>query len=215
MPELRIQIPKSLDDRINAAKPDFLTRSSFVCVLLDRTLTQGLTRAVDYAPTVSVGETREEFLPTENLQLQQPASEEMSSDLLTLEGLGLPLETKKINKTKNIQSENKKPRVNNKVRRTIATPEFDAFWKAYQSCSKKANCQSKFNAWECWQQLVPDVPPADLISAAQKAVEQVDQLEASGQFCAPLPDAFRWLRDERYVVLLEAHTPAQTQTVYL
>ena len=43
MPELRIQIPKSLDDRINAAKPDFLTRSSYVCVLLDKSLTERAT----------------------------------------------------------------------------------------------------------------------------------------------------------------------------
>ena len=34
MPELRIQIPKGLDDKLNAAKPDFLDRKSFVCLLL-------------------------------------------------------------------------------------------------------------------------------------------------------------------------------------
>lgn len=101
------------------------------------------------------------------------------------------------------------------MKRTKGTPEFEQFWAAYQASPKKANCQSKAKAWECWEQLVPDVDPADLISAAQKAVEQVESLERAGEFCAPLPDAFRWLRDERYVVLLESHTPAQTKPSWM
>ena len=75
---------------------------------------------------------------------------------------------------------------------------------------KKANCQSKAKAWECWAQLVPDLDPAQLVNAAQKAVDEINRLEGMGEFCAPLPDAFRWLRDERYAVLLEDHIPAQS-----
>ena len=115
-----------------------------------------------------------------------------------------------------LNTSNKERKVrSSKVKRTKGTPEFEQFWVVYQSCPKKANAQSKFKAWECWEQLVPEVDAQDLISAAQKAVDEVKALDRANEFCAPLPDAFRWLRDERYLVLLEAHTPAQTQTVYL
>ena len=110
---------------------------------------------------------------------------------------------------------NKREVRSSKVKRTKGTPEFEQFWVVYQSCPKKANCQSKAKAWECWDQLVPDVPASDLIRAAQRAVDEANDREMAGEFCAPLPDAFRWLRDERYAVLLEGHTPAQTQRIKL
>ena len=110
---------------------------------------------------------------------------------------------------------NKREVRSSKVKRTKGTPEFEQFWVVYQSCPKKANCQSKAKAWECWDQLVPDLDPAQLIKAAQRAVDEANDREMAGEFCAPLPDAFRWLRDERYAVLLEGHTPAQTQRIKL
>ena len=115
-----------------------------------------------------------------------------------------------------LNTSNKERKVrSSKVKRTKGTPEFEQFWVVYQSCPKKANCQSKAKAWECWEQLVPEVDAQDLISAAQKAVDEANDREMAGQFCADLPDAFRWLRDERYLVLLEAHTPAQTERIKL
>ena len=96
------------------------------------------------------------------------------------------------------------------VRRTKGSPEFESFWGIYQSCTKKVNNQSKAKAWECWEQLVPEMDPADLIKAITISVEQIRMLESAGEFAAPLPDAFRWLRDERYAVALENHSPTES-----
>ena len=52
-----------------------------------------------------------------------------------------------------------------------------------------------------------------LLREKQLTPLQVKQAKALNEWCAPLPDAFRWLRDERYAVLLEDHVPAGPQTV--
>jgi hypothetical protein len=114
--------------------------------------------------------------------------------------------TKEKNKSKAVKSR----------KSTSATPEFEAFWRAYQSSPSKANCQSKAKAWEVWKQLVDEVTAERLLEAAQMAVKEVQARQTSGEFCAPLPDCFRWLRDERYAVLLENHAPAREhKTTYL
>ena len=100
---------------------------------------------------------------------------------------------------------------------TEASPEFDLFWRSYQSSPSKANGQSKANAWQVWQQLIKEgVKASDLIRAADLAVAECSARLRDGEFCSPLPDCFRWLRDERYLVLLEGHAPTQAhKTVYL
>jgi hypothetical protein len=55
---------------------------------------------------------------------------------------------------------------------------------------------------------VKEEEPERLVEAARRAVEEVKQAKMQDEWCAPLPDAFRWLRDERYSVLLEDHVPA-------
>ena len=89
--------------------------------------------------------------------------------------------------------------------------EFNEFWGTYQSSPSKANGQSKPKAWDAWAEATKQETPERLIEAARKAVEEVRRLQQAEEFCAPLPDAFRWLRDGRYVVLLEAHTVTPTQ----
>ena len=115
-------------------------------------------------------------------------------------------ETSKRNKNKAVKSR----------KSTEATPEFELFWRSYQRSPLKANCQSKAKAWEVWQELIKgDVSPADLIRAADMAVAECVGRQRANEFCAPLPDCFRWLRDERYAVLLEGHTPTQSQGDWL
>ena len=188
MAQLNFHVPEALLSRIDASKPEYLDRKGFLCLLIEQSLDKGFTLGKPSAAQAAEPGRGEGFT-------SKAVSSSSSSSLNTS------------NKERKVRS--------SKVKRTKGTPEFEQFWVVYQSCPKKANAQSKFKAWECWEQLVPEVDAQDLISAAQKAVDEVKALDRANEFCAPLPDAFRWLRDERYLVLLEAHTPAQTQTVYL
>ena len=95
--------------------------------------------------------------------------------------------------------------------RTQYSDSFNEFWGTYQSSQSKANGQSKPKAWDAWSDATKQETPERLVEAARRAVEEVRRLQQADEFCAPLPDAFRWLRDGRYVVLLEAHTVTPTQ----
>jgi hypothetical protein len=46
VPQLNFQVPDQLLARIDAAKPDYLDRKGFLCLLLDQALTQALDRPV-------------------------------------------------------------------------------------------------------------------------------------------------------------------------
>lgn len=92
-----------------------------------------------------------------------------------------------------------------KAKRTVGSPEFESFWSQYQSCSHKANGQSKPNAWDVWQQVVDFESPERLQEALRQAIDDIDRRQAAGDFASPLPDCFRWLRDARYAVYLEDH----------
>jgi len=96
-------------------------------------------------------------------------------------------------------------------------PEYDeaftAFWNEYQRAPIKANAQSKNRAFEQWKQAVKLETPERLLEAARRAVEQVKQAKIQDEWCAPLPDAFRWLRDERFTVYLEDHVPVGPRVV--
>ena len=85
---------------------------------------------------------------------------------------------------------------------------FTAFWNEYQRAPIKANAQSKNKAFEQWKEATKLEAPERLLEAARRAVEQIKQAKLQDEWCAPLPDAFRWLRDERFAVHLEDHVPA-------
>jgi len=91
--------------------------------------------------------------------------------------------------------------------------EFLIFWNEYQRAPIKANSQSKNKAYEQWRRVVKEESPQRLVEAAARAGEQVKQAKIQDEWCAPLPDAFRWLRDERYTVYLEDHVPAGPQVI--
>lgn len=99
-----------------------------------------------------------------------------------------------------------------RAKKTKGTPEFEAFWKRYQGCRHRANGQSKPKAVELWGQLVPDeLQPDDLMRAIDGAIADIRSRQGIGEFASPLPDCFRWLRDECYAVYLEDNTPAPTK----
>ena len=85
------------------------------------------------------------------------------------------------------------------------TPEFQKFWKTYQSCSHKANGQSKPKAFEQWRLATKDGNEAQIQSAIEAAIEDIKRRKAADEFAAPLPDCFRWLRDGHYEVHAEEH----------
>jgi hypothetical protein len=90
---------------------------------------------------------------------------------------------------------------------------FTAFWNEYQRAPLKANAQSKNKAFVQWKEALKLETPERLLEAARKAVEEVKQAKVQDEWCAPLPDAFRWLRDERYAVLLEDHVPVGPRVI--
>lgn len=100
-----------------------------------------------------------------------------------------------------------------KRKKAVYTDAFNAFWNEYQRSPLKANGQSKTKAFDEWKAAIAIETPERLLEAARRAVEQVKQAKLQDEWCAPLPDAFRWLRDERYAVLLENHTPAGPQMI--
>ena len=93
------------------------------------------------------------------------------------------------------------------------TPGFESFWKTYQSCpdSMKAKSQSKPRAFEAVTAALKVVSADELQQAIQKAVQGQLDAQQADQWAPPLPDAFRWLKDGKYEVLLEVHQPAKAE----
>ena len=90
---------------------------------------------------------------------------------------------------------------------------FLAFWNEYQRAPVKAIGQSKSKAFAQWREALKRETPERLLEAARRAVDKVKQAKIQDEWCAPLPDAFRWLRDEHYAVHLEDHVPAGPRVI--
>ena len=89
---------------------------------------------------------------------------------------------------------------------------FLQFWQTYQTAPRKAN-QSRKKAFEAWKQALKVEKSDRLIEAAKRAVlDQTNKMQQDDCF-EPLPDCYRWLRDEKFVVLLESHTPAKAKQI--
>lgn len=186
---VRFDIPDSLLSQIDLARPEYIDRKSFICCLIAKGLT-GSDTLVE----------RREELPEKG----RATLSEASSSTSTLSSKSSNTSTKK-------ESKARKSR-----KKTEGSDDFEAFWKAYQSCPSKANNQSKRKAWDEYKLVVRDgTDPADLLRAAEAAVKECQARIGLGEFCAPLPDCFRWLRDERYAVLLESHQTASTRPSFL
>ena len=90
--------------------------------------------------------------------------------------------------------------------------EFLEFWQTYQTAPRKAN-QSRKKAFEAWKEALKVEKSDRLIEAARRAVlDQTNKMQQEEWF-EPLPDCYRWLRDEKFVVLLEQHTPAKAKQI--
>ena len=76
---------------------------------------------------------------------------------------------------------------------------FERFWKLYLSAPVRAGSQSKPKALAQWQKTIRTETEARLIEALE--TEITHQQAANGTFVCPLPDCFRWLRDERFATV--------------
>ena len=89
---------------------------------------------------------------------------------------------------------------------------FLQFWETFNTAPRKAN-QSRKKAFEAWKEALKVEKSDRLIEAAKRAVlDQPNKLQHDEGF-EPLPDCYRWLRDEKFVVLLEQHTPAKAKQI--
>ena len=89
---------------------------------------------------------------------------------------------------------------------------FLQFWETFNTAPRKAN-QSRKKAFEAWKEALKVEKSDRLIEAAKRAVlDQTNKLQHDEWF-EPLPDCYRWLRDEKFVVLLEQHTPAKAKQI--
>ena len=90
--------------------------------------------------------------------------------------------------------------------------EFLNFWQTYNTAPRKAN-QSRKKAFEAWKIALQYEKSDRLIEAARRAVlDQTNKMQQEEWF-EPLPDCYRWLRDEKFVVLLEAHVSAKAKQI--
>ena len=181
-PKKTIEISGSLYQRMEDSKPEYLSTTAFFQLMAD----QGL-RRVDKGITLA--------------EVAAPAGG------LAQEASGASTSNKEV-----INKRNKERARDLCKTRSQYTEDFERFWSIYQSSPSKANGQSKVKAYEEWTKAVKVEDPQRLTQAAKKAIEEVELLIACGDFCAPLPDCFRWLRDQKYSVLLENHMPTQSSS---
>ena len=207
MPQIVVRISEDQLDWLNTQTRPYHTKSDVVRDLI-HTAAQGVDSSVKlpaYRVGAGINSIQERVPAVQAVKPDQPGL-----DLLGTQETSAPsavfaqeLESKKqINTGINAKK--------SRAKRTKGSPEFEQFWRLYQGSPLKANGQSKPKAWEVYQQLIPEELSAeDLDRAVTAAVEDIQTRQRAGEFAAPLPDCFRWLRDECYAVFLESHTPTQ------
>ena len=77
--------------------------------------------------------------------------------------------------------------------------DFERFWKLYLSAPVRAASQSKPKALAQWKKTICHDSNDTLVKALE--TEIAHQQAAGDDFVIPLPDCFRWLRDERYATV--------------
>ena len=225
---IKLTLDPETAQKLLAKKPRTLPMATFCALVLEQSLTEGAR-----LPAYCVGAGNTDNLSTEQV-VSTPASAEYSleDELKALQAVESPAPQESSLQTSVLflgdgvgrESEGtprkdpslvcvppaKAPRKH--VRREY-TPEFQQFWNVYQTCPIKANSQSKPLAFEAWKEAIQAETPERVIEAARRVVEQAKQAKIQDDWFAPLPDAFRWLRDERYAVLLEDHVPAGPRVI--
>ena len=200
MPYLKIDIPDELFDRIDHAKPEYLDRKGFVCLILDSALDKSVT-----IPAYRVGAGNRNGV-SQTLPLQFPPDLEVTSSSPPTEAVqAVPSET--------LETSSKDTVVISKKKRSVKTKgceAFETFWKAYTAFEHRANGQTKPKALEAWNKATKDVTPDQLLEALNKAQDEISDKVANQTFYSSMPDCHRWLKGEQYAVYLEGNTTVQS-----
>ena len=200
LPELRIEIPDDLHNKIEASKPEYLDRKGFVCLILDQAIDQGLT-GVGKLSAYHVGAGNRDGV-SHTLPLQFPPALQVSNPEPPTQAVqAVSSESLETSRTREVENRKKI-----RAKRAKGCDSFETFWKTYQSIpsDKKAKGQSKAKALDVWSQLVPDeVSAEELQTAAQRLADAAIQADADGEFFTSQPDCYRWLRDDSYSSWLE------------
>ena len=200
LPELRIDIPDDLHDKIEAAKPIYLDRKGFVCLILDQALDFENGGATLPAYRVGAGNRvgYDQKLPLQfPPQLEVTSSEAQHTAVLSQE-----FETSK----KDLGVNSKKPR----SKRTKGCDEFETFWKTYTRFEHRANKQEKPKALKAWNETTKHTSHEELMDALAKAHDEISDKVANQTFYSSMPDCHRWLKGECYAVYLEGNTTVQS-----
>lgn len=83
--------------------------------------------------------------------------------------------------------------------KTKGDEAFERFWDLYRSAPRRATSLSKPKALAQWQKTIRTQSPDTIVEALQAEIQY--QHAAGDSFVSPLPDCFRWLRDERYATV--------------
>ena len=199
MPRITLTLEPELLDKIQQHKPKRQALSAFCADLIEQTAL-GLDSA-SKLPAYRVGAGTSPLqgpsmqdLPTEQVKQGSPAQQVLGS--LAQDAFA-----------QSVEPEKKEIKAGKKRKSTAVTPEFEAFWQAYQSCPRKVPSQSKARAWAEWTKALKQESADRLVEAANKAV--LDAITCEWDY--KLPDCFRWLRDGRYSALLETHVMAKRE----
>ena len=188
MPQLNFTIPADLLDRIDAAKPNYLDRKGFLCLLLEQQLDKAGTLG---GPSAAGTPSNSYCIPTVYKEIEYKA---------VIDGInGLENEPVEVPEARPVKARKSKAK---------GSPEFEQFWRQYQAIKRRASSQSKPRALEVWTEVVSSVSPEALCHALGRAVTQQARLERDGGFASPFPDCFRWLRDGYYEAFLDAPSAA-------
>ena len=195
--QITLRFDDELAQEVKRRKPKRQALSAFCLDLIEQSLTGSVTypRAVLARETIQLSRSSTPSVPSSTASVEQ---EPGSSGAAQTVQAAVPLEPK--SSTETITNT-----VLKKRKKTVCTEEFEAFWKLYQSCPLKANCQRKSKAWEEWRKAIEIEPPERLTEALENAIGDINTRRSKNEFAAPLPDCFRWLRDGYYTAALEVH----------
>jgi len=189
-------IPADLLDRLDAAKPNYLDRKSFLCLLLEQQLdtprTLGGPSAAGTPSYSSITSTLLSNTSTKNIvvkSVQEPVAEEPVEAAAT--------------------AAEPAPKRKKRKSRAEGCPAFEAFWKQYLAIKHRANGQTKPAALEAWHQITKRVTPERLQAALTAAVNQQVQQERETNWAAPFPDCHRWLSKGYWEQFIDAQTPPE------
>ena len=195
MPTSTIRVDSDLLQRIEAAKPSYLSTTGFFQLLAEQGLDSSF---IVGKPAASQGRA---VLPSKAVNKER----EERAYALSLEEINKPLEEDAANYAKAV-----------KAAAQLPPPGFEAFWKTYQSCpigeTGRVRSQSKPKAKEEYKKALKTHSAAELLKAAQNAVDGQLDAQRRGEWASSLPDAFRWLKDGKYIAMLEVHAPAQAES---